>query len=66
MVRLEAPLKDDGLTESQLWPTPDGESAVILDDSPEIDDLIEDARALYLESVESTIHPARHRHRARN
>ena len=53
MARFEAPLEDDGLNESQPCPTPDGESAVILDDGPEIEDLIEDARALYLETVES-------------
>ena len=53
MARFEAPLVDDGLNESQPCPTPDGESAAILDDSPEIEDLIEDARALYLETVES-------------
>ena len=53
MARFEAPLEDDGLNESQPSPTPDGEPAAILDDSPEIEDLIEDARALYLETVES-------------
>jgi hypothetical protein len=53
MARFEAPLEDDGLNESQPWPTPNGEPAVLLDDSPEIEDLIDDARALYLETVES-------------
>ena len=53
MARFEAPLEDDGLNESQPWPTPDKEPAEILYDSPEIEDLIDDARALYLETVES-------------
>ena len=53
MARFEAPLGDDGLNESQPWHPPEGEPAAILDDSPEIEDLIEDARALYLETVES-------------
>jgi hypothetical protein len=53
MVRFEAPLEDDGLNESQPCPTPGGESAAIPDNSLEIEDLIEDARALYLETVES-------------
>ena len=53
MARFQAPLADDGLNESQPGPTPDGEPAAILDDGPEIEDLIEDARALYLETVES-------------
>jgi hypothetical protein len=53
MARFEAPLEDDGLNESQPWPTPDGEPVLILDDGPEIADLIEDARALYLETVVS-------------
>ena len=53
MVRFEAPLEDDGLNESQPRPVLDGEPAAILDDGPEIEDLIEDARALYLETVES-------------
>lgn len=53
MARFEAPRNDDGLNESQPSSTLDGEPAVILDDGPEIEDLIEDARALYLESVES-------------
>ena len=53
MARFEAPLEDDGLNESQPWPTPTGEPAEVLDDGPEIEDLIEDARALYLETVES-------------
>ena len=53
MARFQAPLEDDGQNESQPWPTPDGEPAAILDDGPEIEDLIEDARALYLETVES-------------
>lgn len=53
MARFEAPLEDDGLNESQPRPVLDGEPAAILDDGPEIADLIEDARALYLETVES-------------
>jgi hypothetical protein len=53
MARFEALLEDDGLNESQPCPTPGGESAAILDDSPEIEDLIDDARALYLVTVES-------------
>ncbi len=53
MARFEAPLEDDGLNESQPWRTPEGEPAAILDDGPEIEDLIDDARALYLETVES-------------
>ena len=53
MARFEAPLEDDGLNESQPRPVLDGEPAAILDGSPEIEDLIEDARALYLETVES-------------
>jgi hypothetical protein len=53
MSRFEAPLEDDGLNESQPRPVLDGEPAAILDDGPEIEDLIEDARALYLETVES-------------
>jgi hypothetical protein len=53
MARFEAPLNDDDLNESQPSPTRDGEPAVILDDGPEIEDLIDDARALYLETVES-------------
>jgi hypothetical protein len=53
MARFEAPLEDDGLNESQPRPVLDGEPAAILDDGPEIEDLIEDARALYLETVES-------------
>ena len=48
-----APMEDDGLNESQPWPTPDGEPTAVLDDSPEIEDLIEDLRSLYLETVES-------------
>ena len=53
MARFEAPLEDDGLNESQPRPVLDGGPAAILDDGPEIEDLIEDARALYLETVES-------------
>jgi hypothetical protein len=53
MARFEAPLEDDGLNESQPRPVLVGEPAAILDDGPEIEDLIEDARALYLETVES-------------
>jgi hypothetical protein len=53
MARFEVPLEDDGLNESQPRPVLDGEPAAILDDGPEIEDLIEDARALYLETVES-------------
>ena len=53
MARFEAPLEDDGLNESQPRPVLDGEPAAILDDGPELEDLIEDARALYLETVES-------------
>jgi hypothetical protein len=53
MARFDAPLEDDGLNESQPSQTLDGEPAAILDDGPEIEDLIEDARALYLETVES-------------
>ena len=56
MVRFEAPLEDDGLNESQPRPVLDGEPAAILDEGPEIEDLIEDARALYLETVESPSH----------
>ena len=53
MARFHAPRKGDGLNESQPWPTPEGERAAILDDGPEIEDLIEDARSLYLATVES-------------
>ena len=53
MAQFGAPLEDDGLNESQPLPTPDGEPATVLDDGPEIEDLIEDARSLYLETVES-------------
>ena len=53
MARFGAPLEDDGQNESQSWPTPGEEPAAILDIGPEIEDLIEDARALYLETVES-------------
>ena len=53
MAQFEAPLEDHGLNESQPRPMPDGESAAILDDGPEIENLIEDARVLYLETVES-------------
>jgi len=53
MARFQAPLEDDGLNESQPSPAPNGEPAAILDDGPEIEDLIDDARALYLETVES-------------
>ena len=48
MARFEAPLEDDRLNESQPRPMPDGEPPAILDGSPEIEDLIEDARSLYL------------------
>ena len=44
MARFEAPLEDDGLNESQPGPTPDGEPAAILDDSPEIEDLVVEAQ----------------------
>ena len=54
MARFGAPVDDDGLNESQPWPTPTGEPVAILGDGPEIEDLIEDARSLYLETVEST------------
>ena len=53
MARFQAPLEDDGLNESQPSPTLGEEPAPMLDDGPEIEDLIEDARALYLETVES-------------
>lgn len=53
MTGFVAPMEDDGQNESQPWPTPDGEPAAILDDGPEIEDLIEDVRTLYLETVES-------------
>ena len=53
MARFEARLEDDGQNESQPWPTPDGEPAAVLNDDPEIGDLIEDARDLYLETLES-------------
>ena len=53
MARFEAPLEDDGQNESQPWPTPEAEPTAALADGPEIEDLIEDARALYLETVES-------------
>jgi hypothetical protein len=53
MAQFGPPLEDDGLNESQPRPVPDGEPAAILDDVPEIEDLIEDARSLYLETVES-------------
>jgi hypothetical protein len=56
MSRFGAPLEDDGLNESQPWPTPDGEPVPILDDGPEIEDLIEDARSLYLVTVKSPSH----------
>jgi hypothetical protein len=52
MARFQALLEDDGQNESQPWPTPEGEPVPILDDGPEIEDLIEDARSLYLETVE--------------
>ncbi len=53
MTRIGAPLEDDDQNESQPWPTPEGEPVPILDDGPEIEDLIEDARSLYLVTVES-------------
>jgi len=53
MATFEAPLEDDDLNESQPWPTPDGEPTAVLNDGSEIEDLIEDARALYLVTVES-------------
>ena len=53
MAQFGAPMEDDGQNESQPWPTPDGEPVPVLDDGPEIEDLIEDVRSLYLETVES-------------
>ncbi len=53
MGRFGAPLEDDGQNESQPWPTPGGEPVPVLHDGPEIEDLIEDARSLYLETAES-------------
>ena len=53
MARFEAPMEDDGQNEFQPWPTPEGEPLPVLDDGPEIEDLIEDARSLYLATVES-------------
>lgn len=53
MARFEALLEDDGQNESQPWPTTEERPTEVLDDGPEIGDLIEDAQALYLETVES-------------
>ena len=53
MARFEAPLEDVGLNESQPRPTPEGAQVPVLDYGPEIEDLIEDARSLYLVTVES-------------
>jgi hypothetical protein len=53
MALFQVPPEDDGLNESQPSPTPDGEPTAVLNDDPEIKDLIEDARALYLETIAS-------------
>lgn len=47
-------LKDDEVNESQPWPcAPEDLELGVLDDTPELEDLIEEARGIYLEVVDS-------------